>query len=66
VHVDVFPEEPWPGLQQAATHPAVWLSPHASGFVHDLGERVAHEVIETLRAWCEGQPPPHPVPPQES
>ncbi len=61
VALDVFPEEPWPGLSAAAGVPGVWLTPHASGYVHDLGDRVATEVLATLRAWVNGQPLPHAV-----
>ncbi|MEM7789752.1 MAG: NAD(P)-dependent oxidoreductase, partial [Bacteroidota bacterium] len=60
--VDVFPDEPWPGLQAAAAVPGVWLTPHAAGVDRSLGERVANEVGASLEAWASGQPLPHPVP----
>jgi len=59
--VDVFPDEPWPGLQQAAKVPGVWLTPHSAGVDRSLGERVATEVAASLRAWVAGEPLPHPV-----
>lgn len=63
VHVDVFPREPWPDLQTASRHPAVWLTPHASGYDHHLGRRVADEVVQSLRAWSRREPLPHLVVP---
>ncbi|MEN0068036.1 MAG: NAD(P)-dependent oxidoreductase [Myxococcota bacterium] len=59
--VDVFPEEPWPGLENAARVPGVWLTPHASGVDRSLGARVATEVGASLTAWAKGDPLPHPV-----
>lgn len=61
LHCDVFPEEPWPGMD-AARHPRIALTPHAAGFVHDLGRRVATEVAQTLGAWGSGAPLPAEVP----
>lgn len=61
VHLDVFPKEPWPHLAHAASHPAVWLTPHASGYDVGLGARVAEEVIACLSAWATGAPLPHRV-----
>lgn len=58
---DVFPEEPWPDLATAAAVAGVRLTPHASGYVHDLGARVAREVGEALTAWAAGDPVPHTV-----
>lgn len=59
--VDVFPEEPWPGLARAAEVPGVWLTPHAAGVDRTLGERVGTEVGTTLTAWANGEALPHPV-----
>ncbi len=59
--VDVFPEEPWPGMQEAASVPGVWLTPHSAGVDRSLGERVADEVSASLAAWSAGEPLPHPV-----
>ena len=55
---DVFPVEPWSGLQAASAVPGVVLSPHSAGYVHDLGIRVAREVHATLSAWTQGKPLP--------
>lgn len=63
VHLDVFPTEPWPDLGPAAQHPAVWLTPHASGYDDHLGARVADEVVDCLTAWARDQPLPHQVHP---
>lgn len=59
--LDVFPEEPWPGLRAAAELDAVWLTPHAAGYTRGLGTRVAGEVEAALRAWVAGEPVPHGV-----
>ena len=49
--VDVFPEEPYPQLASAASHPGILFTPHAAGYSHDLGQRVALAVAANLRAW---------------
>jgi phosphoglycerate dehydrogenase-like enzyme len=59
--VDVFPEEPWPGLAAAATVEGVLTSPHASGYTTGLGRRVAAEVATALDAWASGRPVPHAI-----
>ncbi|MEZ4236702.1 MAG: NAD(P)-dependent oxidoreductase [Myxococcota bacterium] len=60
-YLDVFPQEPWPGLAEAAAVPGVWLAPHAAGFARGLGTRVATEVGAALGAWVRGEPVPHRV-----
>ena len=60
--VDVFPVEPWTALRDAAV-PGISFAPHAAGYTRDLGARVAAEVVDTLAAWAQGAPLPHPVPP---
>jgi D-3-phosphoglycerate dehydrogenase / 2-oxoglutarate reductase len=59
--LDVFPEEPWPGLAGAAAIDGVWLTPHAVGYTRGLGARVAGEVEGALAAWVAGLPVPHEV-----
>ncbi len=56
---DVFPREPWPELRVAG--PNIRFTPHASGFVRDLGRRVAAEVERALAALVAGKPAPHRV-----
>ena len=58
---DVFPHEPYPDLERASQHPAVWLTPHASGYAVGLGRRVADEVVAGLEAWKAGRAQPHGV-----
>ena len=58
VGCDVFPVEPYPELARAGQVEGVWLSPHASGYTHDLGDRVAASVAEALEAWVLGEPQP--------
>lgn len=59
--LDVFPEEPWPGLERLARRPNTWVLPHAAGFHEHLGGAVAREVVQTVRCWLDGAPLPHPV-----
>jgi phosphoglycerate dehydrogenase-like enzyme len=59
--VDVFPEEPWPGLAAAAAVEGVIATPHASGYTQGLGRRVAREVAAALAAWAAGGEVPHRV-----
>lgn len=58
VGCDVFPVEPYPELAGAGQVEGVWLSPHASGYTHDLGDRVAESVAVALEAWVRGEPQP--------
>lgn len=58
---DVFPDEPWPGLEAAAAVPGVQLTPHASGYTVGLGRRVAEGVVEGLEAWAAGRAQPYRV-----
>ena len=54
---DVFPQEPWPELARFAA-PNILLTPHSSGFTHDLGSRVAEDVHRVVRAYMTGEPLP--------
>ncbi len=56
--LDVFPQEPWPGLAQLAAHPQVLITPHAAGFHPRLHQAVAQELGDVLRAWLAGEPIP--------
>jgi phosphoglycerate dehydrogenase-like enzyme len=56
--VDVFPVEPYASLEKLK-HPQVLLSPHASGYTHDLAQKVSNEVFTTLSCWTQGKPLPH-------
>lgn len=59
--LDVFPEEPWPGLAAAATLDGIWLTPHSAGYTRKLGTRVANEVAEALKSLVSGEPIPHEI-----
>lgn len=61
LHVDVFPEEPWPELAAGAAVEGVSFTPHAAGYIRDLGARVAEGVVAALTAWKRGDPIPHQV-----
>ncbi|MFT7520123.1 MAG: phosphoglycerate dehydrogenase-like enzyme [Kiritimatiellia bacterium] len=54
---DVFPQEPYPRLAQWAAD-NILLTPHASGYTHDLGHRVADSVGRALSAWVAERPVP--------
>lgn len=56
---DVFPREPWPDLRDAG--PNIRFTPHASGFVRDLGRRVADGVNRALADLVAGGSAPHRV-----
>jgi D-3-phosphoglycerate dehydrogenase len=58
---DVFPTEPYPGLQAAAAVEGVLVTPHSAGFTRALGRRVAADVDAALAAWAGGRPVPHQV-----
>jgi phosphoglycerate dehydrogenase-like enzyme len=57
--VDVFPDEPYPSLASGAQTPGILFTPHASGYVHDLGARVAREVAATLTAFVRDETLPN-------
>lgn len=59
--VDVFPEEPWPGLASAAAVEGVRLTPHGSGYTVGLGRRVAAGVVAAAEALVRDEPLPHGV-----
>ncbi len=59
IGLDVFPQEPWPGLQTLASRPSTLLTPHAAGYHAGLGAAIAHEVEATVGAWLEQAPLPH-------
>lgn len=52
--LDVFPEEPWPGLAALARHPRVLLTPHGAGYHDRLGEAIAEELVSVVAAWVRG------------
>lgn len=57
--LDVFPKEPWPGLQALARRPGTLLLPHAAGYHVGLGESVARELAAAVSAHLQGLPVPH-------
>jgi phosphoglycerate dehydrogenase-like enzyme len=59
VALDVFPQEPWPGLKALAGRPRTLLTPHAAGYHPGLGAAVALEVEGAVRALLEEAPLPH-------
>ncbi len=63
IGLDVFPEEPFPGIAALAARPNVLVTPHAAGVWDGLGDSVAHELADTLRAWCDDRTLPHEVRP---
>jgi phosphoglycerate dehydrogenase-like enzyme len=59
--IDVFPTEPYPALEELAAVEGVLLTPHAAGFTHDLGKRVAAGVVAAVTAWQGGRRPAYPL-----
>lgn len=59
--VDVFPEEPWPHMDEAKCSSRVLYTPHAAGFTEELGARVRVELTQALDAWKSGQTLSHRV-----
>jgi phosphoglycerate dehydrogenase-like enzyme len=59
--IDVFPEEPYPELAGLAAIEGVLLTPHAAGYTHDLGRRVADGVVKAFEAWSQGGVPEYPL-----
>lgn len=61
VVADVFPVEPYPELGPHSQSDRVLLTPHASGYTHDLAVRVKNEVEAALLAFTTGSSLPHRV-----
>ena len=57
--LDVFPQEPWPGLQALAKRPGTLVLPHAAGYHVGLGESVARELADAVSAHIQGRSLPH-------
>ena len=61
VGLDVFPEEPFPRIQELARRPRTLLLPHAAGYHEELGLSVARELAATVGAFLAGKALPHQV-----
>lgn len=61
IALDVFPQEPWPGLQALAQRQRVLLTPHAAGYHDGLGQAIAEELGDTIEALVAEQALPHEV-----
>jgi D-3-phosphoglycerate dehydrogenase len=59
--LDVFPEEPWPGLESLANVPRVMVLPHAAGFHSGLADCVRSALLQTVEAWAKEEPLPYPA-----
>jgi len=59
--LDVFPEEPWPQMATQARHPAVCFTPHSAGWHAGLPAAVTAGLRETISAFRQGAPLPHPL-----
>ncbi|MBN1336569.1 MAG: C-terminal binding protein [Deltaproteobacteria bacterium] len=59
--LDVFPEEPYPGIARISAHPRVLCTPHGAGFHPDLGAVIARELQASVSAFLAGRPVPHRV-----
>jgi D-3-phosphoglycerate dehydrogenase len=56
--VDVFPEEPWPRMSQAADGQQILFTPHASGYHSGLTDRICEGLVESASAFVGGAPIP--------
>jgi D-3-phosphoglycerate dehydrogenase len=56
--LDVFPHEPWPGLDSVRQHEDLLCLPHAAGFAPDLAARIREGVTAAVTAHAAGQPLP--------
>jgi len=56
VCLDVFAEEPWPGLSRSDSHPALMVLPHAAGFHTGLSGAVQAGLLAAVAAFCQGTP----------
>lgn len=61
IGLDVFPEEPFPRLQELATRDNVRVMPHAAGYHVELGRSVAHELALAVGAFLADRQIPHRV-----
>jgi len=59
--LDVFPEEPYPGLARIAAHPRVLCTPHGAGYHPGLGAAIAGELVDCVSAFLAGRSVPHRV-----
>ncbi len=59
--LDVFPEEPYPGLARIAAHARVLCTPHGAGFHPGLGAAIAEELVACVTAFLAGRSVPHRV-----
>jgi D-3-phosphoglycerate dehydrogenase len=56
VCLDVFAEEPWPGLSRVDSHPALMVLPHAAGFHTGLPAAIQAGLMDAVTAHCQGAP----------
>jgi phosphoglycerate dehydrogenase-like enzyme len=58
--LDVFPEEPWPALEES-DHPNITYLPHAAGFHSGLNAAVAAELEAAIGRFVADVPIPHQI-----
>lgn len=56
--VDVFPEEPWPRMSQAADGQRILFTPHASGYHDRLTDMICEGLVDAAAAFVAGEPVP--------
>lgn len=56
--LDVFPQEPWPGMAESRDHPGLVLLPHAAGYHRDLSRQVRQGLVQSLGAYVRAEPMP--------
>jgi len=48
--LDVFPEEPYPGLSRSAQHPEMFFTPHAAGYHQGLSADIRNGLLRAVTA----------------
>lgn len=56
--LDVFPQEPWPGMALVNEVPGLVLLPHAAGYHRDLARLVREGLVESVAAFVSGRSMP--------
>lgn len=59
--LDVFPEEPYPGLRAVNDLSGLTLTPHAAGWHLDLAARLREGLARSIKVWVETGALPHRV-----
>jgi phosphoglycerate dehydrogenase-like enzyme len=59
--LDVFPEEPFPGLESMSRHPQLLFTPHSAGYHTTLPQKIQAGLLVAVEAFVSGEAVPHRV-----